>query len=168
MREILHKSTGNQISLCIDFLKIWARQGVCPNFCPSRLMHFQPARYAHDMLLLCTKLKPSLLRFDSTSTVGLAKINAGVSPTNSLKIGKVQRSRDQISLRTLPIAVSLILSFSGAGIWTCVSLRISTSELTEPRYLFLKSAAINMKSSARLSMSRFTCRTHLSSQSTMK
>ena len=75
-------------------------------------------------------------------------------------------SRSNI-IRTLPIAILLILSFSGTGIWTCVSLRITTSELKEAKYLFLKSAATNMRSSARPSMSRFTCRTHLSLQSTM-
>ena len=168
MRETLHKSTRSQISLCIDFLKIWARQGFYPKFLPK-------SPYAHQLYTMPSLYVIALYQIKTshchgskgTSTGALANINAGVSPISTLKIGKVQCSRDQISLQTLPIAFLLILSFSGTGIWTCVSLRITTSELKEAKYLFLKSAATSMRSSARRSMSRFTCRTHLSSQSTM-
>ena len=61
MREILHKSTRSQISLCIDFLKIWARQGLYLKLYLSRLMHINSTGRPHCMLLLYIKSKCSSL-----------------------------------------------------------------------------------------------------------
>ena len=61
MPKILRKSTRSQVSLCIGFLKIWARQGFYPKLCLSRLMHINSTRCPHYMLLHYIKSKRSLL-----------------------------------------------------------------------------------------------------------